>query len=76
MKSAMKRYNLVIPHALYDEVKALADQEDIPVLELLRRFIRLGLVLFRLLSDPETALLVRIKDSQTGVVKEREIILL
>lgn len=39
-----KRYTLVIPQELYDEVEKLAKDEGVTVIEILRLYIRLGLL--------------------------------
>lgn len=41
--NSLKRYNLVIPTELFNEVQALADSQRIPVAEVLRNFIKMGL---------------------------------
>jgi hypothetical protein len=40
----MKRYNLVLPEELYSELEKVADDKGVPVVELLRKFIKLGLL--------------------------------
>lgn len=66
----LKRYNLVLPHELFDEVKLLADQRHTTVLELIRRFIRLGLLTSYIADNPDAMLLIREGDT------ERELVLL
>lgn len=39
-----KRYHMEIPAELFDELQALADKNDTTVADLLRRFIKLGLL--------------------------------
>lgn len=41
--NSLKRYSLVIPTELFNEVKALADSQHTTVVEVLRRFIKMGL---------------------------------
>lgn len=65
-ESGMKRYNLVIPEILFNEVQELATQEHTTVVDLLRRFIKLGLIAAR----PNVVLIMR----EEG--KEREVLLL
>jgi ATP-dependent Clp protease ATP-binding subunit ClpA len=66
----LKRYNLALPEELYDEVQALADRQQTTVVELLRRFIRLGLLATEIQQRPDAALIIREGD------REREILLL
>jgi hypothetical protein len=68
--SGIKRYNLVLPEALFSEVQALADQRGVTVLELLRKFIRLGLLVAKAEDSPDTVFLLR--DGET----ERQLVLL
>ncbi len=39
----MRRFNLVVPDPLWDEVEAAAETEHVTVTELLRRYMKLGL---------------------------------
>lgn len=66
----IKRYNLVLPATLYDEVQKLAGKEQITTLELLKRFIKIGLVLTKLCQSPDASIIIRDGD------KERELVLL
>jgi ATP-dependent Clp protease ATP-binding subunit ClpA len=67
---AVKRYNLALPEELYDAVQALADRQQTTVVELLRRFIKLGLLATEIQERPGAALIIR----EGG--REREILLL
>jgi len=68
--SAQSRYNLHLPANVYDEVKQAAHEEQISIIEWLRKCIKLGLMLTKILSSPNAKLIVREGDN------EREIILL
>lgn len=70
MTSAAKRYNLVLPEDLYKEVQALADRRHTTVVDLLRRFIKLGLLVAKAEESPDTAFLIREGD------KEQQLLLL
>ena len=69
-KKNLKRYNLVIPDELFNEVQELADEKHTTVVELFRRFIKLGLLAAQIENSPEVSLLIREGDT------EREIIML
>ena len=69
-KNKMKRYNLVIPDELFSEVQELADEKHTTVVELFRRFIKLGLLATQIEDSPKASLLIREGDT------EREIIML
>src|SRR5262249_22003006 len=66
----LRRYNLVLPEALLREVQGFADAEQTTVVELLRRFIKLGLLASRIADTPGSALIIREGD------REREILML
>ncbi len=65
-----KRYSLVIPEDLYREVERLANEEQTTVVDLLRRFIKLGLLITRVQQDPTGAVIIREGS------RERELIIL
>mgnify|MGYP003376516331 CR=1 FL=1 len=67
---AVKRYNLALPEPLYTELQQIADKRHEPVVDLLRDFIRLGILAAQLQETPGAALIIR-KD---GVDREVMII--
>ncbi len=68
--TGVKRYHLVVPEDLFEQVQELAEQRHTTVVELLRRFIKLGLVAAKVEENPDAALLIREGD------RERQIILI
>ena len=66
----LKRYNLVIPEELFNEVQQLADKQHTTVVEVLRRFVKLGLIASAMEEKPDAALILR-----EGKV-EREVLLI
>ncbi|MBK8030041.1 MAG: hypothetical protein IPK17_11130 [Chloroflexi bacterium] len=69
-RKRVKRYSLVLPEELYTTIQELADDRGTTVLEIFRRFIKLGLIAAELENDPNKSLIIREGD------KEREIILI
>ncbi len=69
MATGAKRYNLVLPQELYDEVQRIAAERHSTVVEVLRQFIRLGLLVAQAEQSADAAFVYR----QGG--KEREIML-
>jgi hypothetical protein len=65
-----RRYSLVLPNDLFEEVERLASRQSTTVVELLRRFTRLGLLATRTQDRPGASLVIR----EGGA--EREILLL
>jgi ATP-dependent Clp protease ATP-binding subunit ClpC len=54
-----RRYSLVLPDGLFEEVERLAERQHTSVVELLRRFTRLGLLAMELQDRPDAALIIR-----------------
>jgi hypothetical protein len=54
-----KRYNLVLPAELYDQLQEVADEKHTTVLELIRRFVKLGLLAVRAETTPGLDFVVR-----------------
>lgn len=70
MTSATKRYNLVLPEELYQEVLTIADRRHTTVVELIRRFVKLGLLVAKAEESPDMAFILREGD------KEQQLLLL
>jgi hypothetical protein len=68
--STKRRYQLVLPEELFAEVESLAEQKGASVVEVLRRFIKLGLLVAKAEESPTTRFVIREGES------EREIVLL
>ncbi len=68
--TGLKRYNLTLPDELFKELQQVADKRHTTVVDLLRRFIKLGLIATNLEDTPDAALIIREGDT------EREVILL
>lgn len=66
--TGVKRYNLVIPQELFQEVKEIADKEQTTVLEIFRRFIKLGIFVSSMQDRPDSSLILREGDSETRIV--------
>ena len=60
----------MLPDDLFAAVHTLAEQRQTTVVDLIRRFIKLGLIAARVEATPDAALLIRDGDT------EREILLL
>jgi hypothetical protein len=57
--NGVKRYTLVLPETLFQQVEQLADDRGTTVVDLLRRFIKLGLLAVQIEESPGKALLIR-----------------
>jgi len=65
-----KRYTLVLPNSVFEQVQQLANAKQTTIVELLRKFIKLGLVAYEVQEKPDAALILR--EGNT----EKEILLL
>jgi hypothetical protein len=68
--SATKRYNFALPEELYNELAMLADRRHTTVVELLRRFVKLGLLVAKAEESPDMAFILKEGD------KEQQLLLL
>ncbi|MFN8495696.1 MAG: hypothetical protein U0350_49345 [Caldilineaceae bacterium] len=57
--SSTKRYNLVLPEDLFDQVQQLADDRQTTIVDMLRRFIKLGVLAAQIENSPNSALVIR-----------------
>jgi hypothetical protein len=55
----MKRYNLVIPDELYQEIEVVANERKTSVVDIMRQFIKLGLLAAKIEKVPGGALMIR-----------------
>jgi hypothetical protein len=63
--SGLKRYNLVLPEKLFEDLQQLSDRRHTTVVELLRKFIKLGLAITAQLEDnPDAALIIRVGETE------------
>jgi hypothetical protein len=66
-KVSRKRYNLVLPEELFDAVQQMADEKDTTVVELIRKFLRLGLVIADAEKDDLATLYIREGDQEKQI---------
>ena len=69
-KEKTKRYNMVLPQPLFDEIQRIADERHSTVLEVLKQFIRLGLLVSKAEKSLDAAVIIREGD------RERELMLI
>ena len=70
IKSEVKRYNMVLPQSLFDQLESVAAQHHMTVMDVLRSFIKLGLLAVKVEEREDAALIIREGD------KERELVIL
>ena len=64
----LKRYSLVLPEDLFTAIQALADQRQTTVVDLIRRFIKLGLIAAKIEDTPGAALIIRDRDTEQRII--------
>lgn len=64
----VKRYNLVLPEELFDEVQRVAQARQTSVVELIRKFIKIGLLAIQIEETPGASLLIREGDSEQRLI--------
>ena len=62
------RYTLVLPSEMYKEVQVIAADRYTTVANILRRFIKLGLLSIQIEEQSDTALIIRQGDSEKEIV--------
>lgn len=67
-KETIKRYQLTLPEDLYSEIQGIADSEHSTVLETIRRLIKYGLLVFNILKDPNSKLIIREGNAEREIV--------
>jgi hypothetical protein len=63
-----KRYNVMLPAELFDELQEVAKQKHTTVLELIKRFVKLGLLAVRAETSPDLDFLVRERGVESRVM--------
>ena len=64
----VKRYSLVLPEELFDAVQELANRRQTTVVDIIRRFIKLGLIAARIEDTPGAALIIREGDTEREII--------
>ncbi len=63
----VRRYSLVIPNTLYDQVKNEASKNGTTVIELFRKLIKIGLMALEIQDDPNRALIIQEGDTEKQI---------
>ena len=63
-----KRYNLVLPDELFAELQRVATDRHTTVVEILRQFIKLGLLAIQLEKSDNAALLIRDGETEQRII--------
>lgn len=66
--TGIKRYNLVLPEELFNEVQRIADDRQTSVVDILRRFIKLGLLADQIEKSPDSALIIREGNAERQII--------
>jgi hypothetical protein len=63
-----KRYNLVLPEEMFNEVKRVADEQQTSMVEVIRKFIKLGLMVFEMQETAEITLFVKKRGEEQKII--------
>jgi hypothetical protein len=66
--AGVKRYNLVLSETLYAELEEAARKRHTSVVDMLRRYIRLGLLVEEIDANPQAELLIREGERERQIV--------
>lgn len=67
-EQSQKHYNLALSATLFDELKQTADSRGTTVIDLLRRFIKLGMIALEIEKKPGAALIIRDGDTERQLI--------
>ena len=59
LNNAKRRYHLALPEELYMEIELLAKENGTTIIELIRRFVKLGLIAAKLENEKDAAIIIR-----------------
>jgi hypothetical protein len=68
MKKNIRRYSLILPDSIYEQLEDIAGEKGTTMAELIRRFIALGLLATKAGNDPDSELLLRNGDTLRAVI--------
>ena len=63
-----RRYSLVLPAGLFDEVERLAESKGMPVVDVFRQFTKLGLLVAQTEETPDTYFCIRSGNEERKVI--------
>ncbi|MBN1993453.1 MAG: hypothetical protein JW953_12200 [Anaerolineae bacterium] len=58
-EDGLKRYNLVLPEEMFNEVRKVADEQQTSMVEVIRKFIKLGLMVSEMQESPEMTVFIK-----------------
>lgn len=68
MEKNIRRYSLILPDPIYEQLNDIADEKGTTMAELIRRFIGLGFLAMKTSNDPDSELLLRNGDTIRGII--------
>ena len=67
-KAQIKRYSLKLPQELFNELQSAADSRGVAVVDLIRAFVKLGLIVLTAEEDGDASLIIRQGESEREIV--------
>ena len=68
MRKNIRRYSLILPDSIYEQLEDIANEKGTTLAELIRRFIALGLLAMKVEKEPDSELLLRKGDTIRGII--------
>lgn len=65
---SLKRYSLVVTGSLFNDVQRTAEEEHTSIIDLLRRYIKLGLFISKIANNPDAQIIVRKNGKEQEIV--------
>ena len=62
IKTKRRRYSLVLSDYTFEEISKLAKELDTSVVEVIKKFLRLGLLMYKYQEDPDVSVQIVEKD--------------
>lgn len=69
-QDSVQRFQLALPKDLHSELQTIAGKDQTSIQEIIKRFLKYGMLVYSILNKPDTKLIIR-----EGTI-EREIVLL
>jgi hypothetical protein len=64
----MRRYNMLMPQELFDELERVAGEHSVTVMDVMCWAIKLVLILDKIEKSPDTSLIIREKEQERELV--------
>jgi len=67
-KQTIKRYSLALREDVFSEIERVASEKQMSFIEVLRRFIKIGLMIERIEKSPDSVLILKEGDTERQII--------